>query len=157
MATSEVRSRKRRISGKFCVAGGPGNVSCTNNSLVPGISMHTFPLDEVVRRKWTKFVQKHQSTFKPSRTSVLCSVHFSQECFTRRLDLLGTESQAGSFDVSSSRRLNKGTIPTIDTAITPSATSELSRRDKRKIIKQALIEIQPQEPEDVQPCLVAMD
>ena len=29
--------------GKYCVAGGPNNESCKNNSTTPGISMHEFP------------------------------------------------------------------------------------------------------------------
>ena len=125
--------RKRRVSGKFCVAGGPGNVSCTNNSSVTDISMHMFPSHEVTRRKWTKFVQRHRPSFRPTKSSVLCSVHFTQDCYARRIDLLGSESQADLSNIASTRRLNKGAVPTIDTAITPSPNSNLSRRDKKKV------------------------
>ena len=95
------RDRKRRVSGKFCVAGGPGNISCNNTSLTEGISMHTFPSNDIVKRKWTKFVRKHRPEFKPSQTSVLCSVHFDKDCFTRRFDLLEPENV--SVDISNSR------------------------------------------------------
>ncbi|KAK3708743.1 hypothetical protein QZH41_011896 [Actinostola sp. cb2023] len=73
MATSGVRDR----NGEFCVAGGPANVNCTNNSLVPGISMHIRSL------RMKLYAENRQNLFKnighrsrPSRTSVLCLVHF---------------------------------------------------------------------------------
>ena len=43
--------------GKYCVAGGPNNVSCKNTSYTPGISMHRFPEDESLRRLWTQLTQ----------------------------------------------------------------------------------------------------
>ena len=43
--------------GKTCAAGAPGQVSCTNNSYSPGISMHIFPKNEKVRAQWVKFVK----------------------------------------------------------------------------------------------------
>ena len=87
--------RKRKVSEKFCVAGGPGSISCNNTSLTEGISMHSFPCDDTVKRKWTQFVRKHRPGFKPSEWSVLCSVHFSKDCFTRRTDLLGPQNVSG--------------------------------------------------------------
>ena len=35
--------RKKHKSGKFCVAGGPGLVSCKNTTYTEGISMHLIP------------------------------------------------------------------------------------------------------------------
>ena len=51
-----VKRPKKRISGKYCVAGGPGNVSCTNNSKTEGILMHMFPREDAIRDKWVCFV-----------------------------------------------------------------------------------------------------
>ena len=45
-----------RRSGKSCVAGTPNGISCTNTSCTTGISMHRFPKNDIVRRKWVKFV-----------------------------------------------------------------------------------------------------
>lgn len=131
------RDRKRRVSGKFCVAGGPGNISCNNTSSTEGISMHTFPSDDILKRKWTKFVRKHRPGFKPSQTSVLCSVHFEKHCFTRRLDLFDPKNV--SVEISKScRRLVKGSVPTIDTArqVKQAEAQDLTARDKRMIKRQ---------------------
>jgi len=62
-------------------------VSSTNAIATPGVSMHLFPSDEKVREQWLKFVHKHRPDFVPMKTSVLCSIHFTPDCFTRRLDL----------------------------------------------------------------------
>jgi hypothetical protein len=136
MASLQI-DRKKRVSGKFCVAGGPGNISCNNTSLTKDISMHTFPSDDILKRKWTQFVQKHRPGFKPSQTSVLCSVHFDKHCFTRRLDLLDPENV--SVEISKSTRLVKGSVPTIDTArqIKKQADTQdlLTVRDKRMIVR----------------------
>ena len=43
-----VEKPKKRSLGKYCVAGGPGNVYCTNNSRTEGISMRR---DDVTREK----------------------------------------------------------------------------------------------------------
>lgn len=78
---------RKRVPGKYCVAGGTRKVSCTNTNATPGVSMHLFPKDETVRRQWVNFVHKHHPDFEATNTSVLCSVHFTKECFTRRFDL----------------------------------------------------------------------
>ncbi|KAK3722874.1 hypothetical protein QZH41_020456 [Actinostola sp. cb2023] len=127
----ERSAKKKRICGKYCVAGGPGQLSCKNNSLTEGISMHTFPSSEVLRSQWTKFVRKHRQCFKPSKTSVLCSMHFKPECFTRRLDLT-----ADVIELTACRRLVQGSIPTIDCAAKPvvsvTCTQNLTDRNRRK-------------------------
>ena len=77
-------SRKRKQGGDYCVAGGPNKVSCKNNSYSECISMHYFPKDEIVRKKWTNFVQKHRKNFVPSNKSCLCSAHFDKSCYENR-------------------------------------------------------------------------
>ena len=42
---------KKTSLGKYCVAGGPGNVSCTTNFRTEGISMHNSPEMGPIRRK----------------------------------------------------------------------------------------------------------
>ena len=79
--SENVKKPKRKSLGKYCVAGGPGNVSCTNNSRTEGISMHMFPRDDVIRKKWVRFVRRHRANWQPSKTSVLCSVHFELSDF----------------------------------------------------------------------------
>ena len=46
-----VEKPQKKSLGKYCVAGGPGNVSCTNNSRTEGISMLVLRRDDVTREK----------------------------------------------------------------------------------------------------------
>ena len=39
--------------GKYCVAGLPDNVSCTNTSYTEGISIHIVPKNPETLQKWT--------------------------------------------------------------------------------------------------------
>ena len=76
--------------GRYCVAGGPGEVICTNSQFSEGISIHKFPdsgLEEEMHKKWVKFVMTHCPDFKASKTSVLCSAHFEEECFNYHRDV----------------------------------------------------------------------
>ena len=124
-------TKRKRVCGKYCVAGAPNNISCTNNSETPGISMHNFPSDPKTRKLWTQFVRRHRKDFKPTEKpktpSVLCSVHFAPECFNQRLDLVGVNSS----DLAKSRRLVPGSFPTIDAVA--QAETEPSSREKRKV------------------------
>ena len=52
-----------------------------------GISMHMFLRDDVTREKWVRFVRRHRAKWQPSKTSVLCSVHFELSDFEQRLYL----------------------------------------------------------------------
>ena len=70
--------------GKYCVAGGPKNVSRTNNQHMVGVSINRFPYatkEPERHAKWVKFIQKHQPAWKPSNTSVICRSHFEDSCF----------------------------------------------------------------------------
>ncbi|CAB4024540.1 THAP domain-containing 2-like [Paramuricea clavata] len=86
MAETQNSRAKGKSLGKYCVAGGPGKVSCKNNSKTEGISMHRFPSDSSVRAKWACIVQRHRPQWQPSSTSVLCSAHFKVTDFEQRLD-----------------------------------------------------------------------
>ena len=81
--------KKQKQLGKYCVAGGPGNVSCKNSYLTEGISMHGFPKAEgKITNLSTKFVQKYRPNWKPSSYSALCSAHFEPHCFTLRQGII---------------------------------------------------------------------
>ena len=64
-----VEKPNNRSSGRYCVAGGPGNVSCTNNSKTEGVSIHIFPREDAIRDKLVRFVQRHRADWQPSKTS----------------------------------------------------------------------------------------
>ena len=111
--------------GKYCVAGTRDNVSCTNMSYSPGISMHRFPSDKVLCQKWTSFVRKHWANFKPSKYSALCSAHFEPTCFTL----------VASIESSNCARrcaLEKGSIPSRDVLVSFSP-GPLTSREKRQV------------------------
>ena len=68
-----------------CVAAGCGNVKNPKE----GISMHFIPYygderpePERRRKKWVDFVKQKRARWEPSKTSVLCSLHFKPEDFT---------------------------------------------------------------------------
>lgn len=69
-----------------CVVYGCSNVKDNKK----GISLYATPFyndtrSETVRkrRKWVKFVNTKQQKWKPSRNSVVCSVHFAPEDYNR--------------------------------------------------------------------------
>lgn len=120
--------RIKRLLGKFCAAGRPGGVSCNNTNATPGVSMYLFPTNEVSRNQWLNFVCRHRPDFRPTKTLVLCSVHFTPDCFTRRIDLIDS-----SEDVSKNRHLIKGSVPTIDAAI-EQQEQPVSTDQKRRMV-----------------------
>ena len=61
---------------KRCIAAG-----CSTSSR-EGYSLHAFPRDDDLHKKWTRAVKQHQSNWKvPRANSLPCSKHFKQECF----------------------------------------------------------------------------
>ena len=115
MDECNVSIAKQRRCKTFCVAGGPNKVSCTNSGDTQGISMHCFPKDPAVRKKWVQFVRRHRTDFDPSKYSskiFLCSAHFAESCFTKRFakELTGFDSRGTKCFLA------RGSVPTIDTA-----------------------------------------
>lgn len=98
--------------------------------------MHLFPTNEVSRNQWLKFVRRHRADFRPTKTSVLCSVHFTPDCFTRRIDLIDA-----SEDVSKHRHLIKGSVPTIDVAIEQQERPVSTDRERRMVSVEIVISI----------------
>ena len=117
-----------RRGGRYCVAGTPQKRSCKNTSYTEGIKMHSFPKDPEIRQKWVRFVQRHRVDFKkPTKHASLCSAHFEESCYLRRL----------SPDSSCYRVLEKGSIPTKDTSFLEESPKDLTVREKRKVNKNA--------------------
>ena len=59
-------------------------------------------------------------------TAVLCSVHFTPDCLTRRLDLTNSNE-----NLSSHRHLERGSIPTIDVAVEQANPASVTDRERR--------------------------
>ena len=79
-----------------------------------------------------KFRSQTSPDFKPLNTSVVCSVHFAPECFTRtsrNLDLADSKH-----NISGSRHLERGSIPTIDVLV-EKEKSETTDRERRMVCK----------------------
>lgn len=92
-----------------------------------GISMHMFPRDDVTSEKWVRFVRRHREKWQPSKTSVLCSVHFELSDFEQRLNFnLGDGS---SFQKK--RCLKKDAVPTRDCV--PQQENALTSREQRMV------------------------
>ena len=94
-----------------CVAGG-----CSNTA-GPGVSLHKFPSDPVLRKQWEKQVQRTRAKWKATETSVLCSAHFTEDCFEV------TTALAAQFGLARKRKLVAGAIPTIFRTTAPEFTA----------------------------------
>ena len=80
-----------------------------------GISIHNSPLSVSGRLKCKKFVDMHRKNFNPKGQFGICSIHFTNDCFTRAIHIKGT-----------SRRLKAGAIHTIWKPKTTVSVSERS-------------------------------
>ncbi|CAG0920684.1 unnamed protein product [Notodromas monacha] len=89
-----------------CAVAGCRNRS--SNTASSGVSEHRFPRDPAVRQVWADFCKRSED-FEPSRTAILCSAHFVQDCFERDLcaELTGYKRV---------RKLKPGAVPTIQPA-----------------------------------------
>ena len=116
---------KTKTRGNYCVAGGPNITNCANNSLTPGFSVHYFPKDETLRKKWTHFVGVHRKDFVPSKSATLCSVHFDEKCFESK-PVVFTSADTGKA-IHPKRYLTKGSVPTRYTVV-PHSSPLTSRK-----------------------------
>ena len=85
----------------YCVAFG-----CSNTSSKPGISCFRFPKDPVLKKKWIEQVRDKWPE-GPSKNSVVCSEHFTQDCFDASSQLFQ------SFGMKKTPKLKNNSIPTI--------------------------------------------
>ena len=119
--------RKSKQLGKYCVAGGPNNESCKNNSSTPGISMHEFPKERSpLQKSWVQFVQRHRRGWQPSPYSCLCSAHFLPNCYHQTLDMGEGTKTKRLLDRSSA-------VPTIDTVSAEPIAAQVSTRERRLV------------------------
>ena len=113
----------------YCCAGLPNKQSCKHNSQMPGISMHPFPEEPVVRRQWTQFVRRHRVYFNPSAYTAgpfLCSQHFAESCYSR-----SAMSSLPDFNKEGTRpRLNKDAVPSMSKC--PAATDNSAIKAGKK-------------------------
>jgi hypothetical protein len=53
-----------------------------------GVSLHSFPKDEALRKKWTTAVRVHRAKWEgPSERSTLCSLHFTKDCYDMEIEM----------------------------------------------------------------------
>ena len=107
---------------KTCVA-----VGC-NKSNSDGVSLHKFPNDKVIRKKWVDQVKRHRDKWEPTQYSVLCSLHFEQSCFTA--DTILTQSLGIG---KKKATLKPDAIPTLFTKpVTPKRKPEMDQPPQKK-------------------------
>ena len=124
---------------KRCVVYGCSNVADTNK----GISIYQIPFWDdnspvtVRRRKiWLSFVRRGRDKWIPTSSSVVCSRHFTDDCF-----VYGSES-VEKYNTPRIKRDEHGicVFPTVDTnQLSGSAESERTSRIKRRAIDQTRI------------------
>ena len=127
-SSSENTKSSAKRGGRSCVAGGPGGSSFKNKQFTEGISIHTFPnkdLDSSRYWKWVSFVRRHRPNWLPTKSSILCSVHFKDGCFGMQMDV--------AKELGIRNKLTNDAIPTIDVANTVMETEELSDRSRRQV------------------------
>lgn len=91
----------------------PGRCVAAGCSVVggQGHSLHTFPADEAVRRRWVSAVKRQRRDWNgPSSHSRLCSKHFAEDSFAT--EGVRFRDQMG---IPFLKRLKSGAVPTIFT------------------------------------------
>jgi hypothetical protein len=93
-----------------------------SNVARPGISIHASPSNRKDRIKWVNFVRTHRANFLPVKNFVVCSEHFAPESFHQLLPAFG-----------STRRLKKGSCPTIWKTVSKVSSARERRQVKMKM------------------------
>ena len=87
---------------KYCVAAG---CKSTSND---GISFFKFPSNPSLRQQWTRQVERTRDRWSgPSKHSVLCATHFTQDCFEP------DSAIAATMGLNKRRRLRSNAVPTV--------------------------------------------
>ena len=82
--------------------------------------MQKFPKDANLKRQWVKFVQVKRADFvEPSEHSVVCSSHFSLDCYEK--------SYMVEMGLKKQKQLLPGAVPTIQ-ALPEANSSEVKKR-----------------------------
>ena len=91
-----------------CVVPGCKSGYGSEGKLPPGVSKHFFPKDKKRRELWIKAIPRDK--WKPSKASIVCSLHFSDDDFkTERQDSNPSRKKFGSLK---RRRLKENAVPT---------------------------------------------
>lgn len=81
-----------------CVVQGCSNLSNPK----AGISLHNSPVNPSLRAQWKRFVSAHRANFNLAGRFVICSEHFTEDCFARMIHVGGAM-----------KRLQPSSVPTI--------------------------------------------
>ena len=74
-----------------------------------GYSLHSFPTDENMRRRWTSAVKRYRKDWNgPSTSSLLCSRHFTEDSFETEGSLY-----RDTFGIPAQKRLKPDAVPTV--------------------------------------------
>jgi len=74
-----------------------------------GYSMHRFPNDESLRRRWISAVKQQRKDWDgPSTTSLLCSKHFMKDSYMKT-----GKQYCDDFGIPAQKRLKSDAVPTI--------------------------------------------
>ena len=127
MATAAAR-KARPSRGRSCVAGAPNGESCKNTQFTKDVSIHTFPNEKSQATRhlqWVRFVRRHRPGWKPSKSLILCSVHFKESCFTMKREIARELGMKGI--------LKADAVPSIDAANTREGSVIMTEREQRKV------------------------
>ena len=108
---STSKSCKRR-GGRYCVAGLPNGISCTNGQHTEGKSIHMFSLKETDRKRhqaWVRFVRRYRPQWSSTNSSFLYSDSFDENCFLK--------NQETAAKLEMKRKLKPDAVPTIDLSL----------------------------------------
>lgn len=135
-SSSRKKCASAKSGGLYCVAGGPNLENCKNSTSMEGISMHLFPADVEIKKKWVDFVRRHRPNFEPTRYSALCSIHFEPSSFHQRFNI---SELGGKSSLPVKRRLERDVIPSIyaanESPFIEAQKGTLSKRSRRQVCK----------------------
>ena len=86
-----------------------------------------FPQEDAIREKWVRFMGRHRAKWQPSKTSVLCSVHFDASDFEQRLGL----NLGGAESFKTKQWLKKNAVQTKDCV--EQQENVVTPRERRKV------------------------
>lgn len=81
-----------------------------------GVNLHSFPLDRpAILKQWVTFVKVHRKDWEgPTQRSVLCSSHFTPECYPLKYRIMESLGQN-----IKRKELEKNAIPTVHASVSP--------------------------------------
>ena len=109
--------------------------NCSNiNDMANGISLHRIPYwnDERPeakkrRRQWIAFVSRKRAKWNPSKSSVICSAHFTPDDFVRKIPTV--EGTSLKFEARLKRdEIGISAVPSVYPVLKETPTSDRERR-----------------------------